>query len=763
MRFAKNFSRGPDSFVRAVITNHLTSRGIYVRYYLNHGAFVKSLPAGIALSVLACAINSALAAEVTDLGAVGASDTTNSVPAAAISAPSHSSLSARSAQSVISEDYIRNDLTPAADFSQVIQKAPGMWSVSPNGPGIGQTTTYFRGFADGDYSITFDGIPFQDTNSPTHHTWVFFPSQLLGGAVIDRSPGSAATLGPANFGGSINLLSRNLEPQSRTTEEGSYGSWNTQYLGVEHETGQFGADGSSNLLVTAHALTSDGYQTLNSEKQNALSAKYTYAISNDTALTLFASGIDLHANQPNTGQPTRAQAAQYGYSYLLQNTDPTQTNFEAYNFYHVTTDFIYAGITSNLNDGWKLDDKVYQYAYYNKQNYQNKAATPGTAAFNTAAIDKLNSYNTTGNILRVSKDTSTGILRTGLWSEVASTSRHQTPSNALTWVDAAQPKFNESYITTLLQPFVEYEYKATTDLSITPGVKYASYNESFTQYADASTVGNLGGAPYITHANTYTAVLPSLDAHYMIEKNWSAYAQYAMGSEIPPTNVFDVSNANVTVLPAMTLSKTVQLGTVWQSDSYTLDVDVYHISKDNAYSSVQATVNGVTDTYWYANGTSTSQGFEAESNIVLSSQFSLYVNGTIGSTKYDATGQWAANAPSDTEVIGLNYKDSDWSAGWFTQRIGKMYNDNGAYHQAITIDPFTVSNLFVNYTIKNPVSTSKKAKIQLGINNLFNNQSIVGITAATAGTAAAPYVVSQGDLLTILPQRSATVSLKLDF
>jgi len=738
-----------------------------MRQCLNENSYIKSIPAGIALSVLACAINSAFAADAIDLGAVGASGSgsSGSVPVAAKSAPSQSSLAARSAQSVISEEYIRNDLTPAADFSQVIQKAPGMWSVSPNGPGNGQTTTYFRGFADGDYTITFDGIPFQDTNSPTHHTWVFFPSQFLGGAVIDRSPGSASTLGPANFGGSINLLSRNLEPHKRTSVDASYGSWNTQYLGLEHETGQFGSDGSSNLLVNAHEMKSDGYQTLNSEKQDALSAKYNYAVSNDTALTLFASGIQLNANQPNTGNPTRAQVAQHGNNYLLQNTDPTQTNYSPYNFYYVSTDFVYAAITSNLGNGWKLDDKLYSYAYHNHQHYQNKAATPNTAAFNTAAIDKLNAYVTNGNIFRLNRETATGTLRTGLWSEVADTNRFQIPSNAITWQDQVLPNFHEKYTTTLLQPFVEYEYKFTKDLNITPGIKYASYNENFTQFADnGKTVGSLGGAPSVSHSHTYTTALPSLDAHYMIQQNWSAYVQYAMGSEIPPTNVFDAPGGNIgTTTPSMVKSRTLQIGSVWKSDQYTLDVDAYHIQKDNAYSSSPCTVNGVTDTCYYANGTATSQGVEAESNIVLGGGYSLYLNGTFGSTKYDASGQNAANAPSDTEVLGVDYKLASWDAGWFTQRIGKMYNDNGAYHEAITIDPFTVSNLFVNYTVKNLGGFAKQAKIQLGINNLFNNQSIVGVTAGTAGTASAPYVVSPNDQLVLLPERSMTLALKVDF
>src|SRR5215467_14560873 len=46
------------------------------------------------------------------------------------------------------------------------------------------------------------------TNTPTHHSWAFIPGQWSGGANFDRSPGSAATIGPTNFGGSINLLTR---------------------------------------------------------------------------------------------------------------------------------------------------------------------------------------------------------------------------------------------------------------------------------------------------------------------------------------------------------------------------------------------------------------------------------------------------------------------------------------------------------------------------------------------------------------------------
>ena len=109
---------------------------------------------------------------------------------------------ARSAQSLISNEYIRNYTSPVSDYSQVLQMAPGTFSVSANGPGLSDTKTFFRGFKDGYYNMTFDGIPFNDTNDPTHHSWTFFPAQTIGSTVFDRSPGSAATVGPSTFGGS---------------------------------------------------------------------------------------------------------------------------------------------------------------------------------------------------------------------------------------------------------------------------------------------------------------------------------------------------------------------------------------------------------------------------------------------------------------------------------------------------------------------------------------------------------------------------------
>jgi iron complex outermembrane recepter protein len=663
-------------------------------------------------------------------------------------APSQGSLTARSAQSDVRDEFVRQFTAPVVDYTQVVQMAPGMFSYSPNGPGLGDTKTFFRGFADGDYTMTFDGIPFQDTNSPTHHSWAFFPGMFLGGANVDRSPGSAATLGPTNYGGSINLLSRVLEPEQRISAEGSHGAWNTSIYGLEYASGNVG---KSNLVVNAHEMKSDGYQTLNTQHRDAMSLKYQYALTDNTQLTAFTDYLDIRANTPNIKGATRAQISQFGDNYLLQNTDPTQLNYQAYNIYHVISDFSYLGINSNLGGGWKLDDKLYSYHYKNMQGY---TVAPISA---TSGTDKLNSYRTTGNIFRLNQESATGTLRTGLWSEIANTNRYQTPTDPRTWIDAALPNFRETFKTTTLQPFVEYEFNATSDLKVTPGVKYSSYKQDLTQFADnGKTVGSLGGAPYVKHSATYTAVLPSLDVHYLLQRTWSIYAQYATGDEIPPSSVFDVKNAAVAVLPSSVKNKTFQVGTVYTSEGMTFSADAYHIDFDNAYSST-TDLSGLTT--WYSNGKSVSQGVEAEANFVLGSGFNLYGNATIGSAKYVATGLWIQNAPKDTESLGIYYQQDAWSVGLLGKRVGKMFNDNGSIHEAITIDPFIIPNLFVNYTVKSLTNWMKQTRFKLSVTNISDKHSIVAVTPAGKTTS----VAAPGDVLTLLPARSVSFSIGFDF
>ena len=75
-------------------------------------------------------------------------------------APTQANLNATEPQSVISRAFIEEMTPPTGNLNTIISIAPSMASsVSPNGPGLMDTKTSMRGFQDGQYNMTFDGIP----------------------------------------------------------------------------------------------------------------------------------------------------------------------------------------------------------------------------------------------------------------------------------------------------------------------------------------------------------------------------------------------------------------------------------------------------------------------------------------------------------------------------------------------------------------------------------------------------------------------------
>ena len=719
-------------------------------------------------SALACMVASATCVAQSDaastLEKVVITGTSQSLPASD-TAPSQGSLKARSAQSNVSDEFIRSYTSPVADYTQALAMTPGVFSYSPNGVGLGDSKITLRGLSDSFTVFSFDGIPFNDTNGVSHHSWVFFPSQFLGGATVDRSPGSAATVGQATFGGSVDFKSRTLQADRRSSVTASVGTWNTRLLGLEHETGQFGTDGKSALLVNVHEMRSDGYQTFNQQNRGAISAKFQTALTDKTNLTFFGSYLNLKNNTPNIKGVSRANHDAGNDTYLL-SADPARADFYGYNFYDISTDFFYAAMTSDLGGGWNLEDKVYTYKYHNKQNYN------GTTITTSSAIDKLNAYTVIGNLLRLTQTSASGVLRTGLWTDKAFSDRFQIPSDPRTGVNQSAPNFSESYTTTTLQPYVEYEFKVNDALKVTPGVKYASYKQNFIHLQDnGGAVGTLGGtfnkatgvitggAPSLANAITYTDVLPSLDAHFQLSPSWTAYAQYAYGDQIPSTSVFDVKNAAVSPPPKPTKAKTAQIGTVWNGQRLVLAADIYRTRLDGAYTALPPDTAG--NVAYVLSGTQINQGVEAEATLQLGSGFSLYANGTLGSLKYE-NGQKVAGAPRDTQSVFLNYQQGAWAASLSANRIGRMYGDaKDGTHEAFVIDPVVVANLFANYTVRSLPGVFKQAKLQLAVNNLFNRHSIVGIASPSTGSSSSKPLPT--DLLTVLPARSLALTATLEF
>jgi iron complex outermembrane receptor protein len=457
----------------------------------------------------------------------------------------------------------------------------------------------------------------------------------------------------------------------------------------------------------------------------------------------------------------------------------------------VQTDFEYAAYNADLGGGWKFDTKLYTTRYWNKQFYQN-GATVNLSSNKPSGVDKLNGYRHAGDTAILSKDFNWGVFRTGVWYDWAYTDRYQIPSNIVTQLDTPLGNFHEHFITQSAQPFAEFEWHPASKLVITAGIKAANYAMALNQYQDnGKTVGCLGGtsstqagtnapicvggAAFVAHSIDYNNWLPNIAARYYLKSAWSVYAQFAEGSIIPPSSVFDVPNGQVLVPPTPTLAKTYQIGSVMKYRRWTLDADAYYIHFQNGYDSYTDPVT--TESVFVATGPTNTKGIEAESDFVLGHGFSVYLNGTLGSAKYQTGsnypngGLWVANTPKNVETVSVLWRHKDWDLGLVDKRVGTLYNDNATLKylidgaqipypvdQAITINPFNIVNVFANYTVKSG-SWLRGSKIGLAVNNLANSHSLVGVTPAIGPTASVPYVQNSGDLLNLLPGRSVMLTL----
>ena len=752
----------------------------------------------ISIALALGSVNDAITVEANTSGSIAAQH-----------APMDGLLEATSARTEITPVFIQNFTSPVSDFSEVTEMAPGTFAVNSNGVGLGQAKTFFRGFADGNYDIDYDGVPFYDTNDPTHHSWAFFPGPWIGSVDFDRSPGSASTIGPTPFGGSIHLLSPELKNAPLVLASVSYGSFNTLLYDGTFDSGPF-AGKKSNLLVDVHRMTSDGFETFNYQTRNAGALKYVYKFSDNNVLTGYAGVVRFFSNTPNNN-PTRGQIGALGYNFLNSNDSNSAElnssgacvtssisaclyplNYKFYT-YNIPTDVEYVDWSKQWAHGWQTDFRPYTLSYFNAQYYDNpKYNTDGTfkgsAISPTSAVDKLNSYRKYGETFVVSQVSKYGIFRSGLWYEFARTNRFQTPSNPLTLADAALPNFHERFNTNSYQPFVEYEFRATQKLTITAGFKYAYFNQNLTQYQDnGNKIGCLGGtlstkavdpttvciggAPSVNHVAGYSSYLPSVDANYHVTNNWSIYGQFAEGTKVPPSAVFDVTGANVLTLPKPTGVKTYQGGTVVKLKQVTLNADYYYIHYQNAFSQV-TDPNNSTGFDFISSGDSVSKGFEGEANVYMSHGLSFYVNGTMGSAKYVSQtlpnalgaeipnvnyGLWVANAPANTEAFGVTYQQKHFDLGIFDKRVGPMWNDNTPFNQVIPISPFSTLNLYLNYAVRNG-SHFDETKFRLSFNNLLNSHKIVGDAQAAAGPT---YIPGASDQLQLLPGRSITLTVTL--
>jgi iron complex outermembrane receptor protein len=707
-------------------------------------------------------------------------------------APTESRLDVTQPESIINLQTIQNQIAPTADYAMIAALSPSVTNFSTNGPGLNESKPTLRGFNDGQYNVTIDGVPFGDGNDYTHHTTSYFPAKLLGRVTVDRGPGTASTIGMATFGGTMALETKDPRRTASFVPTLSYGSWKTRLAHFEANTGIMDKAAGGSLIASYQYMDSDGYRTFGTLRRNTYFFKYLQPIGKNTTLSFMGEYNNIKFNNPNASPLTGLQIQTLGRNFG-QVADPLDRNGDYYgNNYQVKqTDTGFISLNSDLGNGWKLEDKVYTFSY-NNSSHESPANNGGAtivagktvAGTDLAGRFKVNSVRAVGDTLAVSHEDDMGTFKTGVWFDYQHGPRYQialdynvanaqklgmvaTPSG---YLDPLAPAtkggyvYNMHFYTRTWEPYVEYQWHPIQNLTLTPGLKYMRVQRVIE--APINQTKNLLPAFY---SQVYAETLPLATANYRLAQHWSAYAQYAAGMLTPPLAYFQEDNPQKNqVKPQQTTNY--QLGTVYKTNRFNGDIDGYFIRSKNLPVTIinpdQVGPINANDTITYVAKGAYYYGIEAQGTYYVGAGLSAFANASRNYGTYEGSKRRIDGLSKSTAGFGFVYDQKGFFASLMSKYSGPYTTYTATPAQldlplapgtlAITQGGFTMYDLSLGYGTKLRQSGFLKSfKARLQINNLFDRDVILIKSAkATAGalnklTSTYNPLVTRGYFLTV--------------
>jgi iron complex outermembrane receptor protein len=683
--------------------------------------------------------------------------------------PSEALLDRGSPQSIVNQQTIREIASPVGDWGTIANLTPSFVSSAPNGPGFdaakGQS---LRGFIDGQFNVTMDGIPFADPDNFGHHSTSYFPAEMLDHVVIDRSPGAAPDLGYASFGGSVNLFSASIPEKAGARAYASYGSFNTSLVGTTVNTPTPPAAGHTGLLATIEYSHSDGAMSFSPGNKKDILLKSVSLVGSVRVTALYT--YDRYSFY-NPGSITTTDLAIYGSSYGFNN-NPGTANYYGYSSTERSSDFGYVKLETIFANTWGVEDRAYTYSYDNTGLSLNGDQTsspigsgfPGLLPADIAGRTTDEDYRTVGNDSRINHRGSYGILLLGLWAEHGWQNESRLGLDLTTGMPYDVNKQSHSPVyfdfgahLNTLQPYAEYAWQAIPDLRVRFGLRYRDVTRDF----DASVVQNFMPGTPGQASKTVHSTLPSIDATYRLAEDSNLYGQLSKGSLVPSQAFFYTANPTLGNRADPETSTSVQLGLVRQTANYGFGVDVYNISFDNYVSTIIQ--NGAQ--LFVNSGGVRYRGVETEGHVKLGIGVTAVVNASLlyatfqqshMTSSIEMAGDTVPFAPSYTGVLGLVYARGPWGASVLTKFIGTEYQgkngsaDGGIYRT----NAYSYTNATITRHLVDRLAT-RNLRLTFALNNLWNSHAI---TDNAGPSIAAP----NSNLVNVVPRRNFMISAGAD-
>ena len=353
---------------------------------------------------------------------------------------------------MIDRAFIEQNTPTVGDYTTTSSLAVSMVSAgNPNGPGSTDGAKLsLRGVADGQFNVTYDGVPWGDTNGPSHHANSFFPNSTIGGVIINRGPGQASDIGQASFGGSLNLFSLPMENGTGVRQKLTYGSWSTVQSVTTLFTGPVEKLHGASFLANFQEYRTNGYLTNSPSAGDNQLVKFTLPVTDNLMVTGLFTRNDDHYYQSDVNNGTVAGMEKYGSIRFNLCDDPKFSCYQGYNYTKKATDFEYLKEAGQVG-GITFENTTYSYWYSNRtlsantNDFITPIGAPGgpTIITNISGLPypaggagytankvpglggylKRNEYRVTGDVLRFTKDLGVGELTLGGMYERAQTKR----------------------------------------------------------------------------------------------------------------------------------------------------------------------------------------------------------------------------------------------------------------------------------------------------------------------------------------------------
>jgi iron complex outermembrane receptor protein len=673
--------------------------------------------------------------------------------------PSEAVSDTGSPQSLVSREAIQQMVAATGDYGTVADLTPSFVSTAPNGPGFDAAKNQsLRGFVDGQFNVTLDGIPFADPDNFQHHSTSYFPVAELDHLLVDRSPGSAADLGYASFGGSVNLYSENIPEEAHAKAFASYGSFDTSLYGVTLNTAAPGASGQAGVLATFQQTQSSGAMTWSHGHKDDFLLKGEARLGSAELTALYA--YDRYGFY-NPGSLTTTDLAIHGSSYGFDNV-PSSPNYFRYAGTYRSADFGYVRLDVPLGEQGSLRNTAYTYSYINNglSLKGDQTSSPlgngfsGLSSTDIAGKDTREAYRVAGNDLRWRYTASFGSVLLGFWAEEGWQTEARVAEDLTTGAlyDANRAMGSPLYFgfdahLHTYQPYGELSWQPTDRWRLNFGMRWRRVTRDF----DASVVQNFLPGTASMVARSVSSGLPSFDTTYHLTMRTNVYLQVSRGSLIPSQSFFYTANPALGNQVAPENALAAQAGVVHSGARYGVGLDIYRIDFDNYVSTVTEGGN----TLYVNSGGVLYRGIEAEGHLRLGAGFSVMANASLMRATFQdsfmtspaqVAGDTIPFAPRYTGLAGLLYARGRWRASLLAKLIGTEYQGRNGSADGATyrVGAYSYTNMSITRFLTDPMSPHE-VRLTLSLDNLASSDAI---TDNAGPSALGP------ELVNVLPRRN---------